>query len=410
MNDFYKVGNALYRIVIEPERHPINNSPWYAFKVWSNTPKTIHLQLTYKHGDHRYRPRLSKDREHWYPIDADNINTDTSGRATLTLDLDEEPLWVSAQELITSKNMQQWADSIANNTSALLDTIGQSHQQRPILKLTIGKAPSDQRQGVLVITSRQHPPEVTGEIASKEFIETLLEDDKLAQEFRQQFEVWAYPIVNPDGVDLGQWRNNAGGNDLNRDWKNFNQPETKSIHDDLAPLADNENRKVFYGSDRNLMRPCVRMITVHRNFVNNSRFGLIQSSIRMALIWATGATMPAGMTSTGTGRTSTSRKPKVFTMILLHWLIMKTARYFTVLTSTRQVLTTFIPLTVRFLPSRKILLTTGLTGCAKKCRTLNFGLNPFPRIPLLPKTGSTTSLEPMRLPMKLMTMLIAVKP
>src|SRR5699024_8077550 len=114
MNDFYKVGNALYRIVIEPERHPINNSPWYAFKVWSNTPKTIHLQLTYKHGDHRYRPRLSKDREHWYPIDADNINTDTSGRATLTLDLDEEPLWVSAQELITSKNMQQWADSIAN--------------------------------------------------------------------------------------------------------------------------------------------------------------------------------------------------------------------------------------------------------------------------------------------------------
>src|SRR5699024_5519406 len=249
MNDFYKVGNALYRIVIEPERHPINNSPWYAFKVWSNTPKTIHLQLTYKHGDHRYRPRLSKDREHWYPIDADNINTDTSGRATLTLDLDEEPLWVSAQELITSKNMQQWADSIANNTSALLDTIGQSHQQRPILKLTIGKAPSDQRQGVLVITSRQHPPEVTGEIASKEFIETLLEDDKLAQEFRQQFEVWAYPIVNPDGVDLGQWRNNAGGNDLNRDWKNFNQPETKSIHDDLAPLADNENRKVFYGID-----------------------------------------------------------------------------------------------------------------------------------------------------------------
>lgn len=39
----------------------------------------------------------------------------------------------------------------------------------------------------------------------------------------------AFPIANPDGVDLGHWRHNAGGVDLNRDWSVYNQPEIKQI-------------------------------------------------------------------------------------------------------------------------------------------------------------------------------------
>jgi len=35
--------------------------------------------------------------------------------------------------------------------------------------------------------------------------------------------------MNPDGVDLGHWRHNAGGVDLNRDWSVYNQPEIKSV-------------------------------------------------------------------------------------------------------------------------------------------------------------------------------------
>ena len=33
--------------------------------------------------------------------------------------------------------------------------------------------------------------------------------------------------MNPDGVDLGHWRHNANGVDLNRDWSYYNQPEIK---------------------------------------------------------------------------------------------------------------------------------------------------------------------------------------
>ncbi|HKL17459.1 MAG TPA: hypothetical protein VJ905_00760, partial [Halalkalibaculum sp.] len=41
MNDFYKVNDSLYQVVLEPENHPVNNSPWYSFKAWADTAKTI---------------------------------------------------------------------------------------------------------------------------------------------------------------------------------------------------------------------------------------------------------------------------------------------------------------------------------------------------------------------------------
>ncbi|MEL6538101.1 MAG: hypothetical protein AAFQ98_21970, partial [Bacteroidota bacterium] len=37
--------------------------------------------------------------------------------------------------------------------------------------------------------------------------------------------------MNPYGVDGGHWRHNVGGIDLNRDWADFNQPETRVVRD-----------------------------------------------------------------------------------------------------------------------------------------------------------------------------------
>lgn len=249
MSDFYQLGDSLYRAVIAPENHPINNSPWYSFKMHSNSPQTIALQLSYKHGEHRYRPKLSKDGKQWRRINSSDIQVDTSGTATLSLDLDKTPLWVSAQELLTYHDMAQWMDSIRTATPAQLDTVGYSHQQRPVLKMTIGKAPANRPQGVLVITGRQHPPEVTGGLASQAFIETLAANTALAGRFRKEFEIWTYPLVNPDGVAGGHWRHNGAGVDLNRDWGNFNQPETRAIRDDLRPINDHPERRVYYAID-----------------------------------------------------------------------------------------------------------------------------------------------------------------
>lgn len=252
MNDFYKVNDTLYQVVLKPENHPVNNSPWYAFKAWADTSKTIRLRLAYEHGEHRYYPDLSTDGSSWTPIDSTSFQSDTlKGTATLKLNLSKEPIWVSAQELLTVDDYTGWADSLAQKPFIWQDTAGYSHQQRPIRKLVINDSlESGTTHGVLLITGRLHPPEVTGALASLIFLEELASDSELAKRFRQKFEVLAYPLANPDGVQNGHWRHNAGGVDLNRDWIAFNQPETRAIRDDILKHVQADSlKKVFYGID-----------------------------------------------------------------------------------------------------------------------------------------------------------------
>ncbi|PAU94422.1 hypothetical protein CK503_06370 [Aliifodinibius salipaludis] len=250
MNDFYQVNDSLYRVTIKPEHNEINNSPWYAFQIWSTEPDTIKLQLDYEHGNHRYLPKLSKDGDNWQSIDSTSFSTDTTeGTATLTLNLKEEPLWVSAQELFTWDKYKPWLDSLAQKSFITPDTVGRSHNNLPIIKLNISETNTDDPRGVMIITGRLHPPEVTGALGTEAFINELASDTELAKKFRDNFEIWAYPFANPDGVQQGHWRYNARGVDLNRDWEHFNQPETRAIRNDLLTLKNDSLRKVYYGID-----------------------------------------------------------------------------------------------------------------------------------------------------------------
>src|SRR6056297_823797 len=125
MNDFYKVNDSLYQVVLEPENHPVNNSPWYSFKAWADTAKTINLRLQYRHGDHRYFPEISYDGARWMPIDSTSYVEDTlQGTATLTLDLSQKPVWISAQELLTVDDYAAWADSLSKKAFVRQDTAG----------------------------------------------------------------------------------------------------------------------------------------------------------------------------------------------------------------------------------------------------------------------------------------------
>ena len=98
LNDFYQVDESTYTAVILPENTPINDSPWYAFKLWSIKEKNIKLNITYKDGTHRYRPKISYDGEHWKLYDSTKVSVDTTYNiATLDLKLKADTLWISSQ-------------------------------------------------------------------------------------------------------------------------------------------------------------------------------------------------------------------------------------------------------------------------------------------------------------------------
>ncbi|WP_103664081.1 M14 family metallopeptidase [Gracilimonas amylolytica] len=256
LNDFYAKNDSLFEVYIRPENAPINNSPWYAFKIWSDTLRSAKIKINYQDATHRYVPKLHRPdslgsvtlsdyEELAFEYDS------TDGTAVIELELSEAPLYVSAQPLQTTSDLMEDLESrnIVGHDFVKHKRAGLSKKGREIMELEITEVAPDQKAPVLAIVGRQHPPEVTGYLASLSFLEELTSDTELAEQFRNTFVVKAFPMINPDGVDLGHWRHNAGGIDLNRDWENFNQPETRVVRDALSRLKDHDRRIMFYAID-----------------------------------------------------------------------------------------------------------------------------------------------------------------
>lgn len=254
LNGMVRISDTLIAL-ITPENTPINGSPWYAFKIWSAMDKEIYLKLTYLDGyEHRYYPKLSRDGLNWTELDSidyfaeDIMNPEgkLSEHVSMKLRIGPDTLWVSAQELITSKPIYAWEENLAVKPFVTLTEIGKSRQGRPIKMLKIGNS-DDQK--MIIVLSRQHPPEVTGYLAMESFVETICAESEMAERFRNEYNVYVVPLVNPDGVDNGHWRHNAGGIDLNRDWEDFNQPETRIIRDFTKSKIKVSGSKFYLGID-----------------------------------------------------------------------------------------------------------------------------------------------------------------
>ncbi|MEB8347034.1 M14 family metallopeptidase [Flavobacteriaceae bacterium KMM 6898] len=255
MNGVARINDTLLSVLITSENLPINPSPWYGFKIWSETEKDLYVKLTYNEDAfHRYFPKLSNNGSTWEALDSLKYSSvkkifnerELAESITMKLSLSKDTLWISAQELITSSEVNSWTNKLITNSFVTKSTIGESNEGRPINLLKIGE--SDDKRMIMVI-SRQHPPEVTGFLAMQAFIETLCADTDLAKRFRATYNTYVVPLVNPDGADNGHWRHNYGGVDLNRDWESFNQPETRAIRDFMHQKVTQTGGKFYFGVD-----------------------------------------------------------------------------------------------------------------------------------------------------------------
>jgi len=248
------VSSRHVRLRILPEdAPPINDSPWYAFRIDAQESVALKITLDYEGGHHRYVPKTSFDGREWTRVDEADVRESWSGRgARFSVDVGERPVYVAAQELMTPPIYDAWLDEIEGTGTVVRSLLGHSLQQRPIYRLDANETSPD----VLLIVGRQHPPEVSGAFAFMAFAETLFGNGEVATRFRERFRIIAVPLMNPDGVVAGNWRHNLAGVDLNRDWGPFTQPETQLIRDLLGSL-DSEGARVrlfldFHSTNRNV--------------------------------------------------------------------------------------------------------------------------------------------------------------
>lgn len=248
LNGFEKLNDSTALAIIAPENEPINHSAYYAFKVWSNHEKSFYIKFQYpKAHKHRYIPKLYRNNS-WSIIDSTNVFKNDK-TVTIKVELDDEPLTIAAHELKTSKHTNDWVNNlIAGKDYVTLKKYGKSVLGRdlPVLDISIGDT---KEKDVVVLLTRQHPPEVTGFYAYQYFLETVLNDSQLSKKFLEQYHVLAFPILNPDGVDLGHWRHNAGGVDTNRDWSEYNQPEIKQTVTYITKTLKKNRSNLVLGID-----------------------------------------------------------------------------------------------------------------------------------------------------------------
>ncbi|MEW4925125.1 M14 family metallopeptidase [Algibacter sp. 2305UL17-15] len=248
LNGFEKLNDSTAKAIIAPENEPINHSAYYAFKVWSDTSKPFYIRFQYpEEHKHRYIPKLYRNNS-WSILDSTNVYRNDN-TVTVKIELNSKPLTISAQELKTYNDTKAWVNNlISGKDYVTLKSYGTSILGRdlPVLDIGIG---DPKGKDVVVLLTRQHPPEVTGFYAYQYFLETILDDSQLSKDFLSQYHVLAFPILNPDGVDLGHWRHNAGGVDTNRDWSQYNQPEVKQTVEFITKFLKKNRARIVLGLD-----------------------------------------------------------------------------------------------------------------------------------------------------------------
>lgn len=96
---------------------------------------------------------------------------------------------------------------------------------------------------VIVVLARSHPGESVTSFVCQGFIEFLLGSHPIAAILRENFVFKIIPMMNPDGVFLGNNRCNLIGQDLNRCWNiatEFSHPTIVAAKNMLRELDSSE--------------------------------------------------------------------------------------------------------------------------------------------------------------------------
>lgn len=122
-------------------------------------------------------------------------------------------------------------------------------QNRKLELITIDRVPKPSRVDtknfirVIVVLARSHPGESVTSFVCQGLIEFLLGTHPIALVLRENFVFKIVPMVNPDGVFLGNNRCNLIGQDLNRCWNvatEFSHPTILAIKNLLKEIDSSD--------------------------------------------------------------------------------------------------------------------------------------------------------------------------
>ncbi len=223
-HNFTQVNATTYSFNLEPDTNSSDNQ-WFYFEVNGAEGETLTFRLldtgsTNVTGHwNTARPIVSSDGgDTWDHVDGPMSHSGGVFSFTHTLATDSERFafhhpytWTMLQPKLTEWQASPYADHAI---------IGESIQGRPIHFFQISDGDigdPGEKLGIWFI-ARLHSAEVTASYTMEAFMDFILSEDEEARALRANAVINVVPMVNPDGVYLGNYRNNEAGVNLNRVW------------------------------------------------------------------------------------------------------------------------------------------------------------------------------------------------
>ncbi|KAL1493057.1 hypothetical protein ABEB36_011196 [Hypothenemus hampei] len=131
----------------------------------------------------------------------------------------------------------------------------ESVQKRRVDLLTIGSlenARPQSKKRIVCIMARTHPGETPSSYVCQGLLELLISSNSIAATLRENVTFKVIPMLNPDGVFLGNYRSTVLGTDLNRSWHVANQwlhPTIKAVIDFLTILDKSKDFQLDFVVD-----------------------------------------------------------------------------------------------------------------------------------------------------------------
>ena len=114
LNGCRVVNNSTIEATISPENTPINESAYYAMQIWSKEAKELTVILNYTEHQHRYVPKISKNRSDWMELDSTQFEIlDEGKQCSIRLRVSSEKTYLSGQELVVSSDVKAWCEEQA---------------------------------------------------------------------------------------------------------------------------------------------------------------------------------------------------------------------------------------------------------------------------------------------------------
>lgn len=192
---------------------------WFHFRAAGVSGRKVELAIlnageaTYVDGFRGYRALASYDLRRWF-----RVPTHFDGRRlSIVHEPQEDTVHYSYFAAYPDERHDALVARVESSPLARVVSVGRSVEGRSIDLCIVGSEGEGKRR--VWIVARQHPGETMSEWFAEGALERLLdEDDELSRALLEEAVVFVVPNANPDGSTRGNFRTNAAGRDLNREW------------------------------------------------------------------------------------------------------------------------------------------------------------------------------------------------